>query len=124
MIARLNGFARQHRLYRYGSLLIAFLIGIFSVVPGMGQGLNAGFGAHAVAYFFFSLMTGLHFRSGRTKTPLLKGALVAGFYGLLIEAVQFFIPYRCCELTDVAVNFAAALFAIIPNAALIQTNRI
>jgi hypothetical protein len=124
MIARFNLFAQKHGLYRYGSMLIAVLILIFSVVPNIGRGINAGFGAHAVAYFSFSLITGLHFRASRAKSPLLKGAVLASLYGMLIEGIQHFIPYRFFELTDMAVNCAAAFLAVLPNAALIRTHRI
>ena len=49
------------------------------------------------------------------KSPLLKGALLAGLYGTFIELVQIFIPYRYFELTDIIINFSAAFIAIIPN---------
>lgn len=119
-IIKINEFAKRHNLYRWASLIFAVVILVLSVVPGFGGGINSGIGAHGTAYFVFSFTVGLYFRAGTLKSPLLKGAVLAGFYGLIIEIVQFCIPYRLFELQDILINFCAALMAMSPGYVMIK----
>ena len=120
-ITELNELANKHNLYFYASLISAAIILALSVVPEFAGGINSGVTAHGSAYFIFSFTTALYFRSNGHKTPLLKGALLAGLYGVFIELVQFFIPYRNFDLLDILVNFSSALIAVFPNFVLIRS---
>ncbi len=120
ILIRFNEYAKRHNLYFFSSLFFALSILLLSVIPAFGGGINSGFHAHAPGYFVFSLTIALSLRAKNSNRPLIKGALMAGAYGMLIELIQFFIPYRNFELTDILFNFAAAMLAIIPSSILIK----
>ena len=111
---KVNPHAKKHNLYFWVSLFLAAAILILSVIPGFGGGINSGSWAHGIAYFVLSLAIGFYFLTGKFNHPRLKGALLAGLYGALIEFVQFFIPYRDFDFGDILSNFMAAFFAIVP----------
>jgi len=113
-VVRFNNAAKRYGLYRYSSIMLAVIIFVLSVTPSIAGGINAGVSAHGLAYFVLSFSIGLYFRAHRKPHPFLKAAIAAGLYGLLIECVQHFIPYRCGEMLDVVTNFAASFCAALP----------
>jgi hypothetical protein len=108
-------FSKKNNLFCFPPLIFGFLILSFAVIPITGSGINAGPGAHSLACFVLSFTVSLYFRTNMVKSPLLKGALLAGLYGTFIELIQIFIPYRSFELADIITNFSAAFTAMIPN---------
>ncbi len=120
IIRNLNQRAKEHDLYLYSTVFLAVMIMVLSILPGFGGGINSGIISHGLAYFVLSGILGLYFRAAGVRKPLLKGTLVAGVFGALIEGIQFFIPYRQFDVFDIAVNFAAAALAAIPNAVFIR----
>ena len=82
---------------------------ILSVIPSVGSGLNSGLAAHLLAYTTFSCTAGILLVIKKIPRAIVKGALIAALFGCCIELVQYFIPYRACELADAATNCCAAL---------------
>jgi len=100
----------------YLAIAIFFLMSIlfFSVIPGVeiGPASNSGFVSHIISYFMLSFVLSLYLLEKDTKKPLLKAALIAGSYGLLIEFIQFFIPYRFFEVKDILTNFVGVFLVL------------
>ena len=65
------------------------------------------------AYFVLALMVVFWLQSAQSTQVCIKAAVYAGLYGFLIECLQYFIPYRAFEATDIAVNAASAALAAI-----------
>ncbi len=66
--------------------------------------------SHAMAFFVLSLLADFSFpgtRFSMTKTCSLLA------YGILIECIQYFLPYRSFSLLDVAGDAAGIVFYII-----------
>ena len=99
-IKKTDQTVRKKNLYFYAVIFLAVTILVLSVIPGFGGGLNSGFSAHGLAYFVFAFVISLYLRTPAYRAAPLKAALLAGLYGTLIEGIQFFIPYRAFELTD------------------------
>jgi VanZ family protein len=60
---------------------------------------------HAAAFIVFSLLMRFSFRNA---SPVL--IFFSGFgFGIMIEIIQLFIPYRSAEILDVAANIAGLL---------------
>ncbi len=94
------------------ALAVAVSILLFSVTPGVGNGLNSGVDKHLVGYFALSLATGFYARQRGWPAPLLLAALVSGSYGALIELAQSLIPFRDGNVTDALFNYAGAFIAM------------
>ena len=113
---------KKSNLYLFMSLLFGSLIFLFSVISVSGTGVNSGISAHTIAYFVFSFVLGVYFRSIALTYPETKAALFAGIYGIFIECIQYLIPYREFDVFDILFNFSAAFAAIIPAIALLKKN--
>ena len=101
-------------LYLLSMIIFAAFILFLSIIPDVGGGVNSGISAHIIAYFTLSISTSLFIKADNYHYPLLKGAILAGTYGAIIEIVQNFIPYRRFELLDILLNYSGAFAAIIP----------
>ena len=84
------------------------LIGVLSLTPGMPGGVNSGLLAHLGAYSLLSLLWWLACR--RSGAAL----LAAIGYGTGVELLQALIPYRTCEVLDLAINTLAAMIGLLP----------
>lgn len=98
------------KIYLILTFLLGFLIFYFSVIPG--KVIETGFRGfdkieHFAAYFLLSLLTYKTIKSARLAFFL------AGTYGLLMEAIQFTLPYRYFSLGDIAINYIAAFLIIL-----------
>jgi len=120
LVKNFNRIAVKRNFYFYFLVLFAALILIFSVLPVMGDGVNSGFGAHVLGYAVFSFSAVLFLRSGKVARPCFRAALLAGGYGFFIEMIQRLIPYRMFELSDILVNFTAAVAGTLPGFLLIR----
>ena len=114
MLSKINNMAKLKNWYVYAVFFQAASILILSVIPGIGGGINSGFSAHCLAYFFFSFTIALHNKAQNISHPLLCAVLISGSYGIFIEFIQYFIPYREFDINDMAVNICASLAATIP----------
>ena len=115
IVTGFNGYAAQTSLYLYGLVLFAVIILFFSVTPMIAGGINSGLNAHICGYFIFSFTALLFFRAKGINRFFLKAALFAGVYGVFIEAIQLFLPYRLFEFLDIVINFAAAFAGVVPG---------
>ena len=115
IVMGLNGYAVQTSLYLYCLILFAVIILFFSVTPMIAGGINSGLGAHTCGYFIFSFTALLFFRAKEINNVFLKAALFAGIYGVFIEIIQLFLPYRLFEFLDIVINFAAAFAGVVPG---------
>ncbi|MBT3304237.1 VanZ family protein [Candidatus Woesearchaeota archaeon] len=122
------------------SLLFAIAILFFSVIPTQTVVVgfkNSGFVSHLLSYFILSFLIAMylkekkarfgkgwgHFISGIIKFKeeniikiILKAAIISGCYGVLIEIIQYHVPYRHFQYLDMLVNFTGAflIFVILP----------
>ncbi len=120
LISEINTAAKNNNWYLPLFTTQAVCILILSVIPSIGNGINAGFSAHSLAYFCLSFTLALYMRGHASSSPLLYAAILSGTYGSLIELIQYFIPYRNFDPLDMLINFCASLCAILPNLLLIK----
>ncbi len=120
VVTAFNDFAVKNRLYLHLLVFFAILILFFSVTPVLGGGINSGISAHIIGYSVFSFSALLLFRSKKTSRIFLKAALFAGGYGALIEVIQFLIPFRLFEISDIITNFSASAAGIVPGYFLVK----
>ncbi|MBU0614726.1 MAG: VanZ family protein [Nanoarchaeota archaeon] len=94
------------------SLFILFWSVVIPVyVPGLAGPviLNAGVVPHTIAYLTLSCSWFFYLTKKNINKTLVISAVLAGTYGILIEIVQSFLPYRYFSVADMGVNFAGAL---------------
>jgi VanZ family protein len=109
----------------YFTILWAFLTILLALGPrfSLGNGLNNyGLNHGPIAHFFaYSILAGLFFfLLDNSKTRMLYSALkswfLAGFFGLIVEIGQYFVPERTFDAGDVFFNLISAacgsLFAL------------
>jgi glycopeptide antibiotics resistance protein len=120
MVTGFNGYAVQTSLYLYCLVLFLVIILFFSVTPMIAGGINSGLSAHVCGYSVFSFTALLFFRAKRINNIFLKAALFAGMYGVFIEIIQLFLPYRLFEFLDIVVNFSAAVAGTVPGYFLVK----
>jgi VanZ family protein len=118
IIQKINHIAIKHNLYLFLSIIFAIFIFIGSITPETGGDIikNSGVPAHFISYFVLSSAVLLYISGKNFQKPFIKAALLAGSYGIFIEFVQFFIPYRHFEVYDMLINFTGAflVFLLIP----------
>ena len=114
LVTAINDFAVRTGIYLYFLIFFAGMLLLLSVIPPIGKGINSGGSAHLLGYAVLAFLTLLLLKAKRVRSPLLKAALFAGTYGLFIEAIQFLIPYRNFEVSDIIYNFSAAFIGVIP----------
>jgi len=66
---------------------------------------NADKVGHFIAYFVLGMAT---FAAGVARRPFWLGTLLLAAYGVGLEGVQYFLPYRTAEFWDAIVNGAGA----------------
>jgi hypothetical protein len=109
-----TSYLRDSRFWLSACLLEAAAIFVLSVIPSVSGGINSGTLAHGLAYGTLSCTAGMYLFIKKAPHGLVKGALLAALYGAGIEFVQYFIPYRTCQLGDIGVNCLAALAGMAP----------
>jgi VanZ family protein len=101
---------KLRKKYLIATIILAVLILYFSVIPVMhieNMELNAGTLKHLAIYFL------LAFAIYKTTDNPKIAFLSAGAYGILIESIQYFIPYRSFSLFDIILNYAGSSFILI-----------
>ncbi|GBD29473.1 hypothetical protein HRbin32_00563 [bacterium HR32] len=83
-------------------------IGVGGLLPPLGP---SGFQPGGTLYHLvgFSVLTVLLSRT----LPWARAAAVAWLYGVLLEGVQAFFPYRGAEVADLAVNLVAVVLGLV-----------
>ena len=75
--------------------------------------------SHCLAYGTLSCAAGTYLLIKKVPRGLIKGALLAApCMGLAWGCIQYFIPYRTCQLGDIVVNCLAAPAGMAPAALL------
>lgn len=98
------------------SVTIIFCLSVIKTGPELPGGLSDKF-YHAVAFLILSCLAGISFSGSNTS---LYQSMVLLMYGILIEAVQYFLPYRSFSIADMVADgggiavyhFLARLFFI------------
>jgi glycopeptide antibiotics resistance protein len=107
-----------------GTLLFTFLLVILFVIPINDPHASAGYlredpPVRAIAIedivnvvLLVPFGWGVHriAREAGMRSPLLAAGIVAAFFSLTIETVQYFLPYRYSSLTDVLANTLGGLW--------------
>ena len=92
---------------------------IFSVMPPMslypGMQFNSGIVPHVIASGALCFLICLWLLvAGTTQTPVLYAFILSCLLGMLIECVQFVVPYRSFEVVDIMINCLSASIATVP----------
>ncbi len=88
---------------------------LLSVIPVFVNSVNSGMWTHVIVYSLLSVFMALYLKIKDREMSLLKGAVFLGTFGLLMELVQYFIPYRKFEVDDIKINYLSALIAVFPG---------
>ncbi len=90
--------------YKAAFFLWIALIGVLSVVPAPNSAVTVSDKlAHFVSYFVTALLCYCAFRKEKFSFIIISGIAVF-LYGIAIEFVQYFLPYRDFSLGDIAAN--------------------
>jgi VanZ family protein len=94
-------------------VLSAYLLALLvvSVVPSTGPetGLPIDKAEHFAAYGLASVLFVRHFSRKLKKNVLWCSVCAASAYGLLMEVVQYFVPYRKFSYADAVANTTGAI---------------
>ena len=113
VVKRTDDFARHYGIYSYALAAWASLILVLSVTPGVVGDFNSGYLSHISAYFVLTFMLVLFLRKEHRTWICVQALIYAGLFGLFIECLQYFIPYRAFEITDITVNVTSAVAAAV-----------
>ncbi len=115
-----KGFRRKlFVLHAVLTVAAAVTILVLSVMPPLsltdGTPANSGIVLHIIAYGTLCLLTCMWLRVvNNSRFSLLRAFVFTSVYGLFVECVQFGVPYRSFEMSDILINCLAAATAIIP----------
>jgi hypothetical protein len=112
-------------LHAFLTVGAAVAILVLSVMPPLsltdGTPANSGMVLHIIAYGTLCLLTCMWLRvANNSQSPVLRAFVFTSMYGLFVECVQFGVPYRSFEMSDILINCLAAATAIIPCYAMIR----
>jgi VanZ family protein len=107
------------------TVFAAVTILVLSVMPPLslssGTPANSGLVPHIIAYGTLCFLTCMWLRvADNSQSPELRAFVFTSLYGLFVECVQFCVPYRSFEMSDILINCLAAATAIIPCYAMIR----
>jgi len=91
-------------LYRVAFFLWLVIIGVLSVIPSPDRVVSVSDKlAHFIAYFITASLCYCAFKKEKLSFIIFSGIAVF-FYGIAIEVVQYFLPYRDCSIGDIIAN--------------------
>lgn len=99
-------------LFRLGLVCAVLLIFYLTTTPTeyeLAQSVNDKL-SHALAFFSLSLLADFSFPRG--KFSLIKICPIIA-YGILIECIQYFLPYRSFSLLDIAGDIAGVVIYVL-----------
>jgi VanZ family protein len=83
--------------------------------------VNTGISIHMLAYGTLCFLICMWLRlGGCTKSPYWRAFFLSSLFGLLVECVQFWLPYRRFEAEDVMINCLASALVLLPCYALMR----
>ncbi len=89
------------------------IIMVFSILPNFNSGViqltsykltTSGFFIHLFSYFIATLLCSKAFRKVSFNF-ILTSVVIISLYGILLEVVQLFLPYRTFNYYDILANF-------------------
>lgn len=93
-------------------IVYAFLIALLSFIPIKAYSEAPPFQYstffHGLAYFLLSFLVVNTLVLKKRKSCRLQSFIYSFCYGLIIEVVQFFLPFRFFEANDIFANFIGA----------------
>jgi len=72
---------------------------------------ESGMEKHLIAYFIAALLCHYNFRRDEIYFVLLSGFILF-LYGVVLEVIQFFLPYRTFNIKDVVANASGVIIFI------------
>ena len=87
-------------------VMILIILTILSLIPSpkiKTPSMNDKF-LHFAAYIFLSFMADM-----LLNKKIIVSALILFLYGVSIELIQYYLPFRQCELLDIAANTAGII---------------
>lgn len=92
----------------YSVILCSVFIVLLSVLPvTVPEGISFPFfdkAAHSIMYLALSFLATNTLYLKNNRKPKLRGILYAFSLGLVVEIIQYFLPYRDYELLDIWFN--------------------
>lgn len=73
------------------------------------------FSEYSLHFFGFGIFAGFlawGYHQRRSTGIFMKAGIISFSYGLLVEIIHYFLPYRSAELTDLALDAAGILFML------------
>ncbi len=101
-------YIKKYKLLKFLPILYTLTIFILSIIPGKydpAQDISDKL-KHAFAFFIFFLLYSLFFNLNKKKI-----FLIGFIFGIFIEFIQYFIPYRSCDMKDVIADATGLLIA-------------
>lgn len=95
--------------------LVILLIGAFTAIPGSASDSLPGAdkGLHFVGFFVLTILLIFTFRNYTDKRVYLKSLAAAIAVGIIIEAVQLFIPARTFSWLDIAADLGGIFLGMV-----------
>ena len=93
--------------------LLVCIVLVLSVTPAVGIQTSFSFSdkvAHFAAFFVLSFLFLLAYRF---SNPILTSLLFLSLFGLGIEVIQYFLPYRSFNLFDFVADILGVLFGAV-----------
>ena len=107
----------MRRLFSFQTIYVcAFLIVIVSVIPiSLGHNLKIPLDkiVHFFIYLTFAFLISNTLAIKRYKHSRLQGFAYSVVIGVMMEVVQYFLPYRSFEMLDILSNSLGALLGIL-----------
>jgi len=93
----------------------SFLVFVVSVIPVSGPQVltNQDKIIHFFLYMVMASLAVLARKSRPDRFVLMPAFLYAASFGLVVEIVQYFLPYRSFEWWDILANTCGAFFAVL-----------
>jgi len=110
---------KKEKIYLISTIILALGILIFSLVKviffnlGRLTLMTSGFVTHFVAYFLLSSCFALYLKEKKVSNYILIAIISASMYGVTMECLQYFTPYRFMDYKDMIVNAIGSSLAII-----------
>ena len=96
---------------KYGLITIAYLLIMISValVPNPIKGEGVNYILHSIEFFMFSALVFLTAIANKKKHPYIIAVFISIICAILLEAAQYFVPYRTFNMMDIAAGTLGSL---------------
>lgn len=101
------------RLWVYFYLLFLFVVSVLPLKSDLPECLSWDKIAHVFLYFILAVMIVKISLVNNKKFGFLSAFIYSSCLGLLIEVIQFFLPYRSFESLDILANSLGSFMGVI-----------